>query len=441
VTADASYSLIGDYFSRDHTLNHADSRMTLVADGEILPQSLYIDLHAFAAPTYISRIGAITAGGQPVSNLNSRDTYGYSVRPEYFQRFDDFATSDLSVSQQGVFFVSPHTSNSGPLVPDVVNNSLVTTASEKIASGSSFSRVQWSIAGSYTEMSQSTQSQKQAEGVGQLSFALSRILTLFVNGGYDKYVSSKPLTADINGPIAIGGVKGTYGQTFELVVEAGVQHGFSTYQGSLRWNISPRNTLLGSAADSVGTPQSGVLGNLGNIAASSTGAFYNSQTDLPDTRPQSSLPFSPGPSPTSLDSLALDNSINRVRTYSLSAVHQEERTNYNLGFFGTIRDRLDIVLPAIANTRSADYGVSATIGRKLRTDLSADVNVSYSRADEFSGHDRLLAAGLEMSYIYSEPSSFFVRARYLNRQSKGIVGIVNVPLSSAEIAIGVQHRF
>jgi len=440
LTADASYSLSADYYSRLHALNELQNQLMLIADGEIAQKILFIDARAFATPTYLSRVGALSAGGQPVSNSNSRNTYGYSVRPDYIQRIGDFATSDFSVSQQGVFFLLPHTSSSGPPAPNAANNSLVTTASEKITSGSDFSRLQWSADGSYTEMTQSTQSEKQSEGIGTISYAVARWLTVLGQGGYDKFISSVPLTKDLSGPVAIGGVQVTYGPTLELLAEAGVQHNFPTYQGSLRWIISPLDSILASATDAIQTPQGGILGNLGNIAASPSGAFYDSQTGLPDSGLQSSSAGSTPLSPTSPDGLALDNSINRERQFILSATHTEERTSISLGLFGTIRDRLDITIVPTAGPRTSEYGVRASVGRKLRIDLSAEGDVSYSLADEFGGHDHILTAGAGLNYTYSEHTEAFLRAQYLQRESNGIIGFGNAPLSSAEIVIGVRYR-
>ena len=437
----ANYELTGNYYDRFHQLDRVENRLNLSSEATLIPQNLFLNVSAFATPIILSRIGAISPNAEPIASSSSRDTYGYTAEPQLVLHFDDFATSTTTINQSGVFLAMPSTSNSGVMLPfSAAQNTLSTLASEQITSGSTFSRLQWNLNGSYSNIDQTSQSERQSEGFAKFRFAVDRVITLEAVGGYDNYKASMTLTRKLSGPIVMGGFHFSYGPTFLLHALAGTQHNFSVYTGSLHWNLTPIISADASLTDQVTTPQSDIIANLTNLSVMPNGAFSNGPTANGTSIEQALFPNLSTVSPVSNTGLALDNSLNRDRTAHVSLSLQELRTTYTLGAYGEKRDRLDSNLNAYSPNSSL-YGAVMNVRRSLSTNLTGFAALSYSFADEFGGHDRLIQASLGVAYDLNQNLSIYISDEYLDRQMQGTVGAVLAPVSDDEITIGIRQRF
>lgn len=439
LTADAHYSLSGYYYSRFHDLNNLVNRLNFAGTSELIPDHLSVNVNAFAAPAVLSRVGRLTANGDLVSN-NVRQSYGYAATPVLKLRLGEYALSQTSVSESAVFFSQPTASTTDPALPIAsAENTNSITVAERILSSPSFGRFRWGLTGSYANTNQTTQSQQQSQGTVDLAYALDRVVALLGTFGYGQLTSSAPLTQSISGPIALAGVRYSYGPQFALVAEAGTSNGFATYLGSLNWSPTPTFNIVGSLTDAFSVPQGDILNNLSTLAVSTEGVFSDARSAYWQTQGQALFPQFATVSPVPALGLALDNSIYHSRSAQLAFVHRDERNQYGLSLFGNTRDRLNSITSTIP-ARSSVYGVSLQATRKLRPDLTGHAGTSYSLATEFGGHDRILTADTGLTYMMAKNLDCYVTGRYLRRESNGQI-VANVPLSEFSAIIGIRRGF
>lgn len=427
----ANYVLTGQYWAKFHRLNHLSHRLSLASRLTVVPEMLFVNANAFAAPAELTRVGGLSASGEPISRNNSRDTYGYTVRPELQLRFSDFATSTTTASQGSVFFVRPSTDNTGtppPITP--ARDAQSTMLSELIKSGTDFERLQWSVMGTYVQSSQSVRTQTQEEGLGSLTYALTHAVRVFVNGGYSNYKSTTALSKDLSGPTAIGGFTYTLGPDFEVTAEGGTQNNFPTYMGSAHWRISPLTSFIAQATDTITTPQGDILSRLGG--GGGLGGLGGGGLGLGGGL-GGGPPIGPG-------GLALDNSIYRIRSIDASVTHTEERTNYSLSAFANERDRLDAVPNSPIKPRSSVYGLRASVSRTLNVDMTALLSANYSRSNEFGGHDNIISADARLTYHLTDKIDLYLTDHFVHRESARLIGASNAPLTEDQVIIGVRAR-
>ena len=439
--ADVNYNFTGSYYADDHDLNQLQNQLNLQAEGQIIPDTLKLTADGFASPLNVSRLGNLSAGNESVSNLNARNSYGYLVEPDYRIRLKDYADSDLTAAHGGVFFVSPNVSNSQfPQPIATPNNGLSTDVEASVKSGTYFERLRWELSASDREASQTTQSQSERQGTGTLSFALTHVFNVIGKGGYDAYRSSLPLDKDLTGPIGMGGIEIVSRPYLDLVATVGTQYNFFSYEGSLNWNIGPFTTIVGSATDQIQTPQDELLTNLGLLSPTPLGEFYNSQTQAPGPDLFSRSPDSNIVAPSLTNGLALDNSLYRMRNYSLSATNVEGRVTYSIEVLGTVRDRLNLIAGE-PETRTSLYGAQVAATRQIWPDLSGTVRGGYSTAEEFGGNDQIVNADADLAYSMTERTRFFVIGRYLRRVSNNQTSVGGFPLTDVEAIVGIARQF
>jgi uncharacterized protein (PEP-CTERM system associated) len=430
LSADASYSLSGQYWYKYHDLNHLSQHLNLASQLIAVPEMLVVRANAFATPANLTRVGEISANGEAVSRYNTRDTYGYMVSPQFRLRFQDYVTASTTASHGGVFFVQPATDTTGTAPPiDPARNSLSTTISQEFSSGSWFERLRWNAIGSYAQYSQSVQTERQTEGMGTLNYAVEREFKVFVIGGYSDFKSTKVLARDVSGPTALGGVTYNPSPDLTVTVEGGSQHNFASYMGSVRWMISPMTQFIADATDGISTPQGDILGRLGNMGATGYGSFGGLGT---------SLGSSYGYNPVGSNGLALDNSINRSRSVQVSLVHTDDRMRYTLSAYGTERDRLDVAPGTATLPRSSVYGVRAVVSRTFSAEMTGEISAGWSRADEFSGRDDIYSADLRLNYRLSEHLDLYLTNHVVHRDSANLVGVPNTPLTEDQVLIGIR---
>lgn len=425
----ANYVLTGEYWAKNHRQNHLSHRLNLSSRLTVVPEMLFLNTNAFASPSELTRAGGLSASGEPIDRFNSRDVYGYTVRPEFLLRFKDYATSTLMASHGGVFFVRPSTDNSGPPPPVTpARDALSTMVSEQIGSGTYFDRVQWKLIGSYSQSSQSVRTQTQEDGLANLTFALTRAVRVFATGGYSNYKSSVPLAKDLSGPTALGGITYTLGPDVVFTAEAGTQHNFPTYMGSARWKITPLTMFIAEATDEITTPQGDILSRLGSGQGSGDlsgglglGSFGGSST------------FGPG-------GLALDNSINRVRRVEATLTHTLDQMFFSLSAYATERDRLDIPVNSHVLPRTSVYGLRTSASRTLNQYMTAMISASYSRGNEFGGRNDIISTDARLTYHLSDNIDLYLSNSLVYRESRNQIGFSNAPLTDDQVILGIRAR-
>lgn len=443
---DADYYLTGEWHMRNHRLDRINNHLNMLAQGEVLPETLFLDARAFATPAVLSRAGSLTADQGSYSSTNTRDTYGFTFRPDLRHTFGGFAQGDLWVAQSGMYFVKPSGSVPTPIPSffQPAQNTNSTTLTAQLASGTDFTRFTWVGTASATNTFQETAWQKQRSAVANFQYALSRSFALVGTGGYSTYKSSLPLIKDLDGPIGLGGFRYTVDQTFLLMIQGGTQNNFPTYIGSLQWQIGPSMAFLASATDSVSTPQERVLGNLGNMGSTIGGDFYNGSTDFPFGGLGSPAPYGlggQGVTPLPGDMLSFDNQVSRYRSFQASLSFQVERTSFRLTGYNSIQNRLTQPIPGIS-PRTTVYGARFDASRQMSREMTALASLEGSRAEEFGGNDRILRASVGLRYRLSMTSSIYTDGTILNRESEGLLGgFQNGSLTDVRVTVGIRKSF
>jgi predicted porin len=425
----ANYVLTAQYWGKSHRQNHISHRLNLSSRLTVVPEMLFLNTNAFASPAELTRGGGLSASGEPIDRFNSRDVYGYSVSPEFLLRFQDYATSSLTASHGGVFFVRPATDNSGtppPITP--AQNAFSTMATEQLSSGTYFDRVQWKLIGSYSQSTQTVRTQTQEEGLANLTYALTHAVRVFVTGGYSNYKSSVTLAKDLSGPTALGGITYTLGPDVVFTAEAGTQHNFPTYMGSARWSITPLTMFIAEATDEITTPQGDILSRLGGGVG---GGDLGGGLGLGSYG--GSSPFGPG-------GLPLDNSINRVRRVEATLTHTLDQLHLSVSAFGTERDRLDVPVNSPVLPRTSVYGLRASASRALNSHMTAVISTSYSRGNEFGGRDNIISADASVTYHLSDTIDLYLSDHFVHRDSRNLAGFTNAPLTEDQVIVGIRAR-
>ena len=450
LTVRADDSVTSDAYARFSQLDNVTNRLSLTATGTVIPDQLFLNVSAFATPAILNRVQAISPNGGPVPTISDNDTYGYSVQPNYVFRFDNYATSTTSLRQGGFFVSAAPASGNSPLVVQAQNTNSV-NATEKIASGSYFSDMQWSLSGIYNKNNQKTGSQTQTQGTAEIDYQIDHSLAVFGTGGYSGFTATVPLNKNLSGPAGTLGLRLSNGPMFEVMAQGGVQNNLPTYVASLLWQITAMTTLTGSLTNSVSSPQGEILNNLSALAGSGPNAISNigagaspaidqvSSTLAGNENPATTSQVSTT-SPIPAQGLALDASINNSRTGTLSLMHQSERTQYSLTLTANTRDNLGGAI-ALPNQRTSLYEATVLAQRELRMDLTGHVSSSFSYANEAGGHDRIVTVEAGLSYALSKTLNIYLLDQYLYREIHGEVNVTSTTLSEDLAVIGLRRSF
>jgi len=438
---DVSYSLTGTFHPSNSALNSVQNYLNALGVAELLQDRLYLNARAFAWPTFLSRLGALDAGGGSSATANSRNAYGYTASPDLVFHFDDFARSDLSFTQSGEFFADQSGAATGNVLPITGPTSAqVSSLNEKLTGGEAFGHLEWTINGTATNSAQKNFHQRERSGELDFNYHIDRTFGIIGNVGYRRYVSTPSLTRGLSGVIAMGGFSFQPDESITFVAKAGKQYNFTSYAGSFSWQITGPSAFVATLDDVVATPQSRLLLGLGGLSTQG-GFFQLPGVTLPDQAQLTDLP-PPGSGPVKvlpLDSLALDNAISRYRTLTANLIHKEARTTYVLTFYGTVRDYL---LPLFAlDTRQTIYGIGAGVDHHLMRDLTASAQLDYSVAHEFGGVDKIFSFNLRSDYYLSDAWSFYGSSNFIHRDARNSLAFVRGSVDDVQLGAGLHYRF
>ena len=394
-TADLNYSVAGDLYALNPSLDGLRQNLTGVSRAELVPQLLAFDARVFAAPMLVGQGSFQTATQRSVpSSADSgyQDTYGYLFGPTLSNAFGSTALNTLSLSTGGTFFstpIGPTTAETPNLLSAIgtAQNTIVNTVTEKLSSGPHFTQLQWDGFVQDTETSQ--QSDNISDRIAQIdvNYSINRFVQLLSTIGYEQITDTQQLERGLSGPIATGGFHLTPGPRADLSFQGGLRNKEPTFNGSFRYDIGARSTITGSYTDQIITEQQRLLDNLGQLGISPlTGSPINTQTGQ-------GFAAQPG------DQLSLDNPLSRFREFTMTLVLHGLRTDYTATLFRTEDDTetkaASLVLPHQTST-----GGTIDITQKLTQSLSGDVNFSYTAGTgDLNGTDgNTLLASVSLSY-------------------------------------------
>ena len=253
----------------------------LQAFGTVLaiPDYLTIIGRAFAQPVMTSNSGILTANNS-VAPGGFRNCYGFSVGPDLTLHLGDFATSDTNATYGSAYFTVPAGTRNIPTIPGLPGpeDTVTRTLTEKLTSGPDFSRLSWTAVGLFSETSRPQSLLSEKAGIGTFRFAITHEISLLATGGYDAISNTSALTQNVTGPVGMGGIGLNY-EDLHFEFQAGQKYNSASYEGSLRYNITPTASLVGSATDSIQTPEGQLLNSLTQLTATPNGTL-TSMSDI-----------------------------------------------------------------------------------------------------------------------------------------------------------------
>jgi len=436
---DLSYSVSGYYHANQSQLNAVENYLNGVGHAELYEDHLYLNARAFAWPTFASRLGSLDAGGD--STANSLNAYGYVVDPDLVWRFDDFATSHLTLTESGEFFSDLSNASLGTALPfGGPVNATATGISEQLKGGQYFGRLEWVATAMATNSSQAGFHDKQRSAEADLEYHIDHNFGVILDGGYRSYDTQPSLTRGVSGPIAMGGLAFQPNETFSAVVKAGIQYQFTSVTGSLRYQFTPTSQVFATLDDIVTTPQDRLLLGLGGLDVSQ-GGFYLPGTLLPNQGSLPGLPANNGQpvNVAPLDGLALDNIISRYRTATFGLVHRMPRDTLTATAYGVVRDYL-LPLPGF-DMRQTVYGGDLSYTHQFDRDLNGSLSGDYSVAHEFGGTDKIGTFSAFLSYTISREWSANFRLSYIDRVSRESIVFSNGTLDDVQVGLGIRYNF
>jgi len=229
----------------------------------------------------------------------------------------------------------------------------------------------------------------------------------------------------------------TFGERFSLQVEAGRKYNDFSFTGSLRYNLTPRSSIVGSAVDTVSTPEGQLLDSLTNLTATPNGTLTSTQSLLGDGTPSSLAGFDP----LAIGNLSFDQDIARYQTISLSFLEDLDRNHASVTVYATRRTILSGVFLGPPTTNS--WGTHINYSRNLTPLLLGNVGGSYQVDQELGGTARTFQADAGLSYAASRDMQFYFQANYLDRQSSAALRALSPftgSLSDYRITIGVSRN-
>jgi uncharacterized protein (PEP-CTERM system associated) len=412
VSVDASYYGQVFYYAKDSQSTQFTNDLQLLGTVIAIPDYLNFVGRAFAQPVVISN-SAFSTGNGIVSPDGYRNSYGYSIGPDITFKLGDFASSDTLATYGGAYFTNPNGINSAVLIPGVSGpeNTTMRSVNETLKSGPDFTRLQWTAVALFNETDRAQGLFAEKTGMVTLQYAINHEFALLGTGGYDKISNTTPLTKDVSGPIGMAGVLVTFGEDFMFEIQAGEKYNSMSYEGLLRWNITPTSTVTGSATDSVSTPEGQLMNNLSSLTSSLNGTLTTDSALYGNGQAASLAAFSAQ----SLGSLSFNQNIARYQRVNFTYAFDFERDHANVMVFGDKQTQLNGFFLGPPITTS--WGGRGSYSHDITREITGTVGAGYTYYDELGGHSKQYDVDGQVSYRLGPLTSVYFRADYLRRDS------------------------
>jgi uncharacterized protein (PEP-CTERM system associated) len=438
VSFDANYHGRVDFYANGTQSTQFSNDLQSVASVIVIPDYVNFNASAFAQPVVISNLGAVTANGNVASN-GYRNAYGFSAGPEITFHLGDFATSVTRGTYGASYFTEPAGTSPFTGIPGVPGPQSMTmrTFSETLASGTDFSRLLWNLNGTMQEMDRPQGLFSEKIALGHFQYAITREISLLGTGGYDAIHNTRPLSRNLSGPIGTGGIALTLGEDFQLQFEIGEKYNDISYQGSMRWNITPTASITGDVTDQISTPEGQLLGSLSSLVSTGNGGLASSSALYANGTASSLASFnaqSPG-------SLSFDQNISRFQRVNLNYSQEFPRDHAMIGVFATRQTILDTVF--VGQPVNNSWGMIASVAHDLSRQMSATLGGGYTNFEELGGHANVYNVNGQISYTLSPDTSVYFRTDYITRDSSTSLQNLSPFTGDTDdlrVTLGLSHR-
>jgi uncharacterized protein (PEP-CTERM system associated) len=438
VSFDASYRGAVNFYADGTQSTQFTNDLQAVAAVIVIPEYVNFNASAFAQPVVISNLGAVTANNNVASN-GFRNAYGFSAGPTIMFHLGDFATSITRGTFGASYFTEPEGTSSFTGIPGVggPQNTTMRSFSETLASGTDFSRLSWNVNATLQEMDRPQGLFTEKVGLAHFQYAITRSISLLGTGGYDAIHNTLSLGRNLSGPVGTGGLALTLGEDFQLQFEIGEKYNDLSYQGTMRWNITPTGTLDGSVTDQVTTPEGQLLGNLSSLVSTASGGLASSSALYSNGTASSMASFnaqSPG-------SLSFDQSISRFQTVNLNYSQEFPRDHATIGVFATRQTILTTVF--VGQPVNNSWGMVTSFSHDISRQLSATLGGGYTNYEELGGHANVYTVNGQLAYTLSPDTNVYLRTDYLTRDSSTALQNLSPFTGNVDdlrVTIGLSHR-
>jgi uncharacterized protein (PEP-CTERM system associated) len=406
------YTFNADFYSNGRQPTQFTNHLLALADISAIPEYLTIGAKAFARPVVTSNLGIITAGDRLVAN-GFHSSYGFVLEPNLKLRFANFADSQTIPLYGATFFTRPAGSGPDEIIPGVRGPEDMTTrgVTQRFTSGEDFSRLSWNAIGVFVETKRKQGLLSDKEGTSTVKYAISHEFSLLATWGYAAITNTTPLAHNVSGLIAMGGFSLKLGPDLDLEIEVGQKYRDISYFGSLRYNLSPRTSIVGSANDTITTPEGQLLDSLDNLITTPNGDLTSNDSLLGNGLPASLSSFDFQ----SLGNLSFNQNISRNQTASLAFLADLERNHFNFSVFYLRRTFLSGILFGPPQTDA--WGARAQFSRDITPVLVGSVRASYNTTQELGGTARIFTTGADLRYSLTPDMEVSFRGDYLDRHS------------------------
>jgi uncharacterized protein (PEP-CTERM system associated) len=437
VSFDANYSGSVYFYAGDTQRTQFTNNLQALGTVIVIPDYVNFNARAFAQPVVSSNLGIVTAGGNQGSN-GFRNSYGFNGGPDITFRLGNFANSIASANFGAAYFDNPN-GYFFPGIPGVggPQNTTMRSFSERLVSGTDFTRLTWSLVGMMQEMDRPQGLFSEKAAMGHFEYAITREISLLGTGGYDVIDNSVPLSRNMSGPVGMGGIGLTLGEDFALRFEIGQKYNDLSYQGSLRWNIGPTAALTGSATDTVTTPEGQLLESLSGLTASANGALTSNNALYGNGAAASLSSFNAQ----GYGSLSYNQNIARYQRAILTYSQDFPRDHAMVSIYYTKRTVLDTVFVGPRDNNS--WGANANLSHDLTRLMSANVGGGYTRYQDLGGHAGVYNVHAGLNYSLSPDTSVYLRGDYLSRDSSRTLQSLSPftgSLDDIRVTVGLSHR-
>ena len=437
VSLDANYFGSADFYANGTQSTQFTNDLQALGTVIVIPDYVNLRASAFAQPVVISNLGAVTANGNIGSN-GFRNAYGFNAGPDITFRLGDFASSVTSANFGAAYFTEPAGVGSFTGIPGLggPQNTTMRSFSERLTSGTDFSRLNWSLVGMMQEMDRPQGLFTEKAGLAHFQFVISREISLLGTGGYDWIHNTVALNRDVSGPVGTGGLAFTPNEDFLLQFEIGQKYNDISYQGTLRWNIGPTAVLTGSATDSITTPEGQLLDSLSSLVSTSNGGLASSSALYANGTASSLQSFSAQQN----GSTSYNQNISRYQQVSLNYSQDFTRDHASVQVYAmrqTVLDRVFFGQPV-----NNSWGATGSVGHDLSRLMTATLGVGYTRYEEFGGHASIYNVNGGLNYTLSPDTNLYFRTDYMIRDSSAKLQSLSPftgNTNDLRVTIGLSH--
>ncbi|MFZ5609471.1 MAG: TIGR03016 family PEP-CTERM system-associated outer membrane protein [Pseudomonadota bacterium] len=244
--ANISYDLQAFQALDESSRNDIRHQLRGVVNSEVIRNTFYIRASAFVGQQFANVSGAISRN-QANFTPNRRGVQNFSVSPVLRREFGSFGTGSLSYT---FGYNNIDNKDNGVAIINF-NDAISHRANARLASGARFTRLAWSLNGTYGNVQRSNNLGYEAyTAIADLSYALGRTLQLVGSGGYED-ISDTSLLRQQQGAIWDAGLRWRPGPRLSLEGRAGRRFGGTTYYGDLVYKFDEKHSILGRYSEDI----------------------------------------------------------------------------------------------------------------------------------------------------------------------------------------------